>query len=272
MALSVSIKKGNLTFGVKSVVAGQKGSSVSVDPQLVVLSTKGKFTITPAVSRALGLVPGDFITFFDNIDEITRAIAVKTPEIVAAFEENGLSIDDPEAIEAITNAYRTISIAKSIPQKNADGTPKMTNERMAKEDKLAYIDAHRDEIVQSLEDAGIEATEANILAAVKGDEVQAYNGSKCATTSEMTGTGLVLSFTDSNMWNVLKADVDPDEREKMKRTIKVDVKNPIVTEVNDGFETVSVPTYPLVLEEANDETVTARGTGKGNDEPADSAE
>lgn len=271
MAISI-IKKGNLTFGVKSVVAGQKGSAVSVDPQLTVNSTKGKFTITPAVSRALGLVPGDFITFYDNIDEITRAIALKTDDIVAAFEENGLDINDPEAVEAMISAYRTISISKSIPQKNADGTPKMTNERMAKADKQAYADAHRDEIISSLEAAGIEVTEENILGAIKGDEVQAYNGSKCATTSEMSGTGLVLSFTDSNMWNVLKANVDPDGREKMKRTIKVDVKNPVMTEVHDGFETVSVATYVLNLEDANDETVVARGTGKASDADAESAE
>ena len=46
---------GKLSFGVKAVVSGQKTSVVNADPILIANSTAGKFTITPPVSKILGV-------------------------------------------------------------------------------------------------------------------------------------------------------------------------------------------------------------------------
>lgn len=258
-------------FGMSPVAAGQKGSSVCVDPLLIVASTPGKFTITPAVSRVLALAPGDYITFGDNADEIRKAIALKDEEIVALFEENEADIDNPADVDAMIDAMRSFFIYKSIPEFNADGTPKMCTARTTIEEKKAYAAEHRDEIVAALEAAGIEATEENILAQVKGDEVQSYNGSKCATTSKMNGIGLNLNFTDSNMWTVMKSDIDAETRKSIKRTFKVDVKNPLKAVINDGCKDVEITYYALTRDEATSDVVVTRGSSdeEAGDEAAE---
>lgn len=242
-------------FGMRPVAAGQKGTAISVDPELIVLTTNGKFDITPAVSRVLGLAPGDYITFGDNLADIQKAVALKTDEIVEIFNEAGADINNPVDVEAMVNEMRSFFIYKSIPEYNADGTQKMCNARISAEEKKAYAEQYHDDIAAALTAKGIEPTEENILAAVKGDEIPSFNGSKCATTSKMTGVGLKLSFTDSNMWSVMKADLDPEARKTIKRKFKVDIKNPLKAVIDDGYKDVEIVYYALTRDAATSDTV-----------------
>lgn len=245
-----------ISFGFKAVVAGQKASVSSADPQLTVASTPGKFTITPAVSSLMGLVPGEYIQFADNVAEIEAAIRNRQPELVEWANENGLDINTAEGAAAVIKEFRLLGIFKGVALLDSKGEQRMANARTSKEEKVAYAAEHRDEIVAMLAENGTEATEENILAAVGSKQEPAFSGSKLASTTDMTGTGLALSFTDSNVWNVLKADVEKDIRTKMKRVFDVDVKNTIKMPFNNGFEDVEVEVFPLI--NAKNEEVSPR--------------
>lgn len=252
------MNKGGISFGFKAVVAGQKTSIVNADPQLIAASTNGKFTITPAVSTAMGLQPGDYIQFADNLSEIMNAIRNKQPELVAVAEENGIDLDTPEGVDAIISEYRVLGIFKGVALLNADGTPKMANARTSKEEKMAYLEEHRDELVSAALEQGIEnPTDEQLLDAIGSKQEPAVSGAKLATTSNMTGYGLGLNFTDSYVWNVLKSDLDPETRTSTKRIFNVDVKNTQKMPYPNGKDDVEVEVFILTFK--NDEAVTARG-------------
>lgn len=248
--------KGGIVFGFSAVTAGQKASVSSADPQLVVASTTGKFTITPRVSTLMGLSNGDYIQFADNAAEIEAAIRNKQEDLYAWAAENGLDLDTAEGKDAVLKEFRVLGIFKGVAMLNADGTPKMCNARTSKEEKEAYAAEHRDEIIAALQEQGVEVTEDSILAAVGSKQEPAFTGSKLASTNGMTGTGVSLSFTDSNVWNVLKSDIPSDERGGMKRIYDVDVKNTIKMPYNNGCENIEVEVFTLV--NPKDEEVAAR--------------
>lgn len=251
--------KGNLNFAAKAVVPAQKSSIASADPVLVVASTSGKFTLSSAATLVLGLEPGQSVAFADNLAEILKAVAAKTPEVVAVFDENGLDINNSDDCDVFVKEMREIFIYKGYALLNADGTPKMTNARTSKEEKEQMAAANRDEIIAALQSAGIEnPTEEDIINAVGSKQEAAIYGSKVSTTSDMTGLGLTLSFTDTNVWTSIKRDLDPEIRGRVKRTFKVDVKNPRNMTVNDGCNDIEVVMYPII--DAKDEEVTARGS------------
>lgn len=255
------MNKGGISFGFKAVVAGQKTSVINADPQLIAASTNGKFTITPAVSAAMGLQPGDYIQFADNISEIENAIRNKQPELIAVAEENGVDINTPEGAAAIIDAFRVVGIAKGIALLNADGTPKMANARTSKDEKMAYLNECRDEILAAAAEKGIEdPTDEQLLDMIGSKQEPAFSGSKLATTSSMTGYGLGLNFTDSNVWNMLKADLEPEARETTKRIFNVNIKETQTMPVNNGKEVVNVEVFILTLK--GDETVAPRGNKK----------
>ena len=170
--------------------------------------------------------------------------------------ENGLDLNTAEGAAAVIKEFRLLGIFKGVALLDSKGEQRMANARTSKEEKAAWAAENRDEIVAALAEKGIEATEENILAAVGSKQEPAFSGSKLASTTDMTGTGLALSFTDSNVWNVLKADVDKDIRTKMKRVFDVDVKNTIKMPFNNGFEDVEVEVFPLI--NAKDEEVSPR--------------
>lgn len=253
------MNKGGISFGFKAVVAGQKTSAINADPQLIAASTSGKFGITPAVSTAMGLQPGDYIQFADNLSEIENAIRNKQPELVAVAEENGIDLSTPEGAAAIISEFRVLGIFKGVALLNADGTPKMANARTSKEEKVAYLESHREEILAAAAEQGVEnPTDEQLLEMIGSKQEPAVSGSKLATTSSMTGYGLNLNFTDSNIWNVLKADLDPETRTATKRVFDVDVKNTIKMPYNNGKEEVEVEVF--ILSQKGDEAVTARGS------------
>lgn len=229
--------KGNakLSFGLGAVnVAKRNGVS---EPELVVNPTVGGFRITPAVSRALGLTNGGYIMFVSNIDAIEQAIANKDENLVAFCAEENIDMNTPEGVKAIHEAFDEWGIAKGIQMFDKNGNAVKTKERMSKTDKVEYVTNNFDDVLKaaiengepefaaSLQVEGITKEEQiEILAnAVNPEQVNKYYGSKCSNSSNLSGTGVSLTFSDSAVWGALKEDLG-EETKKMSRTFEVDIK------------------------------------------------
>ena len=253
---------GKLSFGFSAVNAGQR--NVSYEPELVAGANAGSFRITPPVSKALLLQHGDNIMFVTNADNIDAAIRDKAPEVVEFCTANGLDIDSIEAAIAIHKEFDMWGIAKGIQEFDSKGNPKTTRERMTKADKVKYVDNHfeeclesaraseNEELVAALNRKGAteEELKAVLIEAIQGDEVAKYKGSKCANPASTTGTGVSLTFTDSNVWNQLKADMG-NTAEKLNRVFAIDVENLVDAEIFNGHENVAVKV--AVLGESKEE-------------------
>lgn len=229
--------KGNakLSFGLGAVNVAKR-NAVS-EPELVVNPTVGGFRITPAVSRALGLTNGGYIMFVSNIDAIEQAIANKDENLVAFCAEENIDMNTPEGVKAIHEAFDEWGIAKGIQMFDKNGNAVKTKERMSKTDKVEYVTNNFDDILKaaiengepefaaSLQVEGITKEEQiEILAnAVNSEQVNKYYGSKCSNSSNLSGTGVSLTFSDSAVWGALKEDLG-EEAKKMSRTFEVDIK------------------------------------------------
>lgn len=229
--------KGNakLSFGLGAVNVAKR-NAVS-EPELVVNPTVGGFRITPAVSRALGLTNGGYIMFVSNIDAIEQAIANKDENLVAFCAEENIDMNTPEGVKAIHEAFDEWGIAKGIQMFDKNGNAVKTKERMSKTDKVEYITNNFDDVLKaaiengepefaaSLQVEGITKEEQiEILAnAVNPEQVNKYYGSKCSNSSNLSGTGVSLTFSDSAVWGALKEDLG-EEGKKMSRTFEVDIK------------------------------------------------
>lgn len=229
--------KGNakLSFGLGAVNVAKR-NAVS-EPELVVNPTVGGFRITPAVSRALGLTNGGYIMFVSNIDAIEQAIANKDENLVAFCAEENIDMNTPEGVKAIHEAFDEWGIAKGIQMFDKNGNAVKTKERMSKTDKVEYVTNNFDDVLKaaiengepefaaSLQVEGITKEEQiEILAnAVNPEQVNKYYGSKCSNSSNLSGTGVSLTFSDSAVWGALKEDFG-EEAKKMSRTFEVDIK------------------------------------------------
>lgn len=229
--------KGNakLSFGLGAVNVAKR-NAVS-EPELVVNPTVGGFRITPAVSRALGLTNGGYIMFVSNIDAIEQAIANKDKNLVAFCAEENIDMNTPEGVKTIHEAFDEWGIAKGIQMFDKNGNAVKTKERMSKTDKVEYVTNNFDDVLKaaiengepefaaSLQVEGITKEEQiEILAnAVNPEQVNKYYGSKCSNSSNLSGTGVSLTFSDSAVWGALKEDLG-EEAKKMSRTFEVDIK------------------------------------------------
>lgn len=229
--------KGNakLSFGLGAVNVAKR-NAVS-EPELVVNPTVGGFRITPAVSRALGLTNGGYIMFVSNIDAIEQAIANKDENLVAFCAEENIDMNTPEGVKVIHEAFDEWGIAKGIQMFDKNGNAVKTKERMSKTDKVEYVTNNFDDVLKaaiengepefaaSLQVEGITKEEQiEILAnAVNPEQVNKYYGSKCSNSSNLSGTGVSLTFSDSAVWGALKEDLG-EEAKKMSRTFEVDIK------------------------------------------------
>lgn len=229
--------KGNakLSFGLGAVNVAKR-NAVS-EPELVVNPTFGGFRITPAVSRALGLTNGGYIMFVSNIDAIEQAIANKDENLVAFCAEENIDMNTSEGVKAIHEAFDEWGIAKGIQMFDKNGNAVKTKERMSKTDKVEYVTNNFDDVLKaaiengepefaaSLQVEGITKEEQiEILAnAVNPEQVNKYYGSKCSNSSNLSGTGVSLTFSDSAVWGALKEDLG-GEAKKMSRTFEVDIK------------------------------------------------
>lgn len=256
---SVSTK--GMSFGFSAINAGQRNTVV--EPQCIAVSTNGGFRVTPPVSKALNVANGEYIMFLTNVDQINNAIAESHPDIVAFCEENGLDITSNEAAVAIHKEFDMYAIAKGIKEFDAKGNFRTATERLTKKDKYTYVSQNfdammeaalasgKEELVDALTREGITKEEQMDLLTpfVKPKEVAKYKGSKTSNPAGMTGVGTSLTFTDSNVWNQLKADLG-DDATKVNRIFSVDVNDPQEIVMSNGYEDVKVKM--LILGESVD--------------------
>lgn len=260
------MKLGNkLSFGIQAVVAGQKNAVVNAAPQLIVNSTAGKFTITSPVSKAMNIAAGENIMFLNNISGVENAIQSRVDEIVAYANENGIDLNTREGEDTILKAFTQWFIAKGVPQYTKTGAPVMANERLTKAEKEKYLDANRMTIVEANREALVEVfgdmsdeelAEKLTIDIIESPKYHACSGSKTAANGNNTGVGLQLGFTDSAIWNTLKADLG-DEASKKNRIYNVLLSDAVDTQYFDGFKNVNITIFPI--EYSNDTDVIVRG-------------
>lgn len=241
-----------MNFGFSVVNSGQR--RVETEPQLVAVSTPGSFRITPQVSKALGVQNGDYVMFVNNIDNINEAIEKQDETLVAFCEANGLEYGSEEARIAIHNEFDAWGIAKGILLYDEKGNARTISERLTKKDKIAYVKAHFEEMLTSImndnseknaelrealsQDDITEEVQVSLLTKiVEGEELPKYRGSKLANPAGLIGTGVSLNFTDSNVWNQLKADMG-DEMESKNRVFDIDTENYVEDDIFNGYTTV----------------------------------
>jgi len=248
-------------FGLAVVNAGQR--QVNDKAELVVNSTKGGFTLSGAASSLLGVAHGDYIQFVSNYEAIANAIKQGNNATLKAFcEEHGLTLGSEEAIVAIHKEFDVFGLIKGVQVLDKVGQPVMTSERLTAEDRLAYAKANladmeaaalasgKEELVEALSRDGITDDEkAEILAQFVQIETEKYTGSKLASSSKAAGTGVPLKFSDGNVWGQMKRDIAEDERTAINRTYALDVTKVTEIEINNGYETIKVPCYPLTFVE-----------------------
>lgn len=263
------MKLGNkIQFGVSAIVAGQKSNTVNAAPQLTVNSTCGKFCITSPVSKAMNLAVGENIMFLNNVAGVEAAIQARVDDVVAYAQENGIDIDSREGQDALLATFTQWFIAKGVPQYKSNGTPVMASERLTKDDKAKYLDAHKMELVAANRDALVaefgdmsdeELADKLTIDMVEAPKYHACSGSKTASTSTATGVGLALNFSDTAVWNTLKADLG-DDATKKSRIFNVLLDDAQTVDYNDGHKTVKVTIYPIEFEKDTD--VVARTSKK----------
>lgn len=256
-------------FGLAVVNAGQR--QVNDKAELVVNSTKGGFTLSGAGSSILGVADGDYIQFVSNHEAIASEIKKGTNDTLKAFcEEHGLVLGSEEALVAIHKEFDIFALIKGVQILDKVGNPVMVNERLTVEDKKAYAKAHLAEMLEgamasdkedlkealSREDI-TEDEQIEILAQYVTLETEKYSGSKCASSSHATGTGVPLKFSDGNVWAQMKRDLAEDERTSINRRYSIDVAKAQEIEVSNGYETIKVPCYPLTF--VGDEAPMQRG-------------
>ena len=250
---------GKLSFGVKAVVSGQKTSVVNADPILIANSTAGKFTITPPVSKILGVASGDYVQFFNNISSIEAAIADRNEDLVTWCADNGLDIESYEGQKAIVKEFGAWYVAKGVELFDAKGAPKMVSERVSKESKLEYLKENAAAIVEANRDAllerlGVEdATDEELIASLTIEDVASplvpeFSGSKASNVSGMVGVGVQVTFTDSSIWNTLKEDLG-DDKTNINRVFDVLLEEPEMLEFHNGKETIEVRALPFAFKE-----------------------
>ena len=247
-----------LNFGFQTVQAGQKSATLNAEPQLIVNSTKGKFTVTSPVTRAMGIAVGEYIQFVNNIAQIEAAINEGGDDIKAIAEQLGVDYTTREGALAIIDACTQWAIVKGQAMLDKVGNPIMVSARLTEEEKRAFIAKNAAAILAENRDALIErnggedADDETLLGLIELDEVEypkvpGFTGSKTASTSNATGVGLQLGFTDSNVWSALKKDLGEDATKK-NRIFKVLLEDAIKTVV-DGKELMI---YPIEFQEDTD--------------------
>lgn len=241
-----------LAFGFNGVIAGQR--KVVDTPELVALTTNGGFRISRPVSKALDVQHGEYIQFIQNIDQVQKAITDKAESYVEFCEANGLDVESEEAAAAFHKENDMWGIVKGYPLFNDKGTALTCTDRLTKDDREAYTAKNYDDMLAAAMKQGSDKLKDSIAAAdgnkeeiikilatvVRGEEKQKYSGSKVANTSAMIGSGVVLNFTDSNVWTMLKSGLG-EEVSKKARKFPIDLENMITVPLWNGYKTVEVP-------------------------------
>lgn len=247
-----------MKFNVNAVMAGQKSSLVNATPQLIAKSTPGQFTITSPVSKALGIAVGENVMFLNNIAGIEQAIQARPDELVNYANERGWDIDTPEGADALIKDLTTWYIAKGVLMYKKSGEPILGTVRVTKEEKAAKIAADGLKMIQELSEEekaafaaakNLEGADDDTLAAaltpddIPSPTYHAASGSKTAATAQATGIGLQLNFTDTAIWDAIKADIE--DKKSINRVFDVKLDEAEEAKYNNGMEDVSITIYPL---------------------------
>lgn len=266
--------KAGLSFNAsmfKTATSGQR--KVVYHPQVIATSTEGGFRITPIISKILNVQHGDYVAFFNNLDWVDAGIRDREPMFVEYCAEAGLDIDSPEAMLALHSAFDMWGIHKGIKEYDAKGNPKTTTERLTKKDRMKFVNNNfedmlaaamnsgNEELVIALTNADDEGKVELLCPFVQARELPRFSGSKVANPAGLTGTNVVLNFTDSNIWAQLKSDLG-ESATKLNRVFDVDVAPEKIVELSvwDGFKNVTVK--GLILGNYNDVAVTDRSENK----------
>ena len=251
-----------MKFNVNAVMAGQKSSLVNATPQLIAKSTPGQFTITSPVSKALGIAVGENVMFLNNIAGIEQAIQARPDELVNYANEHGWDIDTPEGADALIKDLTTWYIAKGVLMYKKSGEPILGTVRVTKEEKAAKIAQDGLKMIQEMSEEdkaafaaakGLEGADDETLAgAITPDDVpsptyHAASGSKTAATAQATGIGLQLNFTDTAIWDAIKADVE--DKKSINRVFDVKLDEAEEAKYNNGMDEVTITIYPLAFVE-----------------------
>lgn len=261
-----------MKFGLNAVVSGKRNVASNNEPVIIANSTKAKFTLTGVVTRVMNIIPGDFVQFINNIAAIENAILENDPELVSFVAEQGLEWGTNEAREAILKEYSVWAVCKGIAMLDKEGNPRQVVIRQTEEQKKALLELQFEELLQEKHDLLVarainkdiveteeDATDEILATLLTIDDVNApttdeFSGSKTATTSNMIGLGLTVSFSDSNIWNELKADLE--DAEKVNRYFTINLEEPIEVEIPNGKGMVPVKAYQFKFD--RDEEPVAR--------------
>ena len=115
-------------------------------------------------------------------------------------------------------------------------------QELSEEEKAAFAEAK----------GMVGASDEELAGALTVDDIpsptfHASSGSKTAATAAATGVGLQLNFTDTAIWDSLKADLDKDARGTVNRYFDVDLENAEEVSYNNGKEEVAVMAYPITF-------------------------
>lgn len=234
-----------LQFGFSAVQSGKRVMQSSNEPTLTANSTKAKFSLTGAVTRIMGLVPGDTVQFISNVADINAAIAERDAEVVAWCEANNVEFGTEAARAALIQTFGEYGICKGVPLFEKDGKVKLVGVRMTAEQKAAAFELNKEKIAEELGKSVEEITIDDY-----NPTTRAYSGARTSTSSNLNGLGLPLNFSDSAMWAELKENLG-DEAEKFNRIFEVNLNEPFVVAVETGKvigdekETVEVNAYKI---------------------------
>lgn len=162
---------------------------------------------------------------------------------------------------------------KGIQEFDSKGLPVLGKERLTQSDRLRLVEARFDEmlaaalesdneeLIEALNRDGItEEEQKNLLCPfVQPVEVNKFKGSKAASPSNVTGLGVNLTFTDSNVWAQLKADLG-EAADTINRIYSVDIDDIQKCMINDGYKDVEVSM--LILGESEDKKPVRVGAKK----------
>lgn len=249
-----------LQFGMSAVQSGKRVMQASNEPTLTANSTKAKFSLTGAVTRIMGLIPGDNVQFVSNIADIDAAIAERDAEVMAWCEENNVEFGTEAARAALIQNFGEYGICKGVPLFEKNGEIKLAGVRMTAEQKAAAFELNKERIAEEVGKSVEEVTIDDY-----NPSTRAYSGARTSTSSNLTGLGLPLTFSDSSMWSELKENLG-DEAEKFNRVFEVNLNEPFVVAVETGKvigdekETVEVNAYKISFKD--DEEPIARQSSK----------
>lgn len=249
-----------LQFGMSAVQSGKRVMQASNEPTLTANSTKAKFSLAGAVTRTMGLVPGDNVQFVSNIAGIDAAIAERDAEVMAWCEENNVEFGTEAARAALIQNFGEYGICKGVPLFEKNGEIKLAGVRMTAEQKAAAFELNKERIAEEVGKSVEEVTIDDY-----NPTTRAYSGARTSTSSNLTGLGLPLTFSDSSMWSELKENLG-DEAEKFNRVFEVNLNEPFVVAVETGKvigdekETVEVNAYKISFK--SDEEPIARQSSK----------